>query len=81
MRRREGAADHLRPTSVSRQSSAFESRPVNNNGQLWSALSTLEAAPLAEVVAAYDFVTYNEERQALQFEAWSGIRCRTRESR
>lgn len=38
-------------------------------GQLWVALSTLEGARLAEVVAAYDFVTYNVERQAFQLDA------------
>lgn len=37
-------------------------------GQLWVALSTLEGAQLAEVVEAYDFVTYNKERRALQFD-------------
>jgi hypothetical protein len=36
-------------------------------GQLWVALSTLEGNRLEEVVEAYDFVTYNEERRAFQF--------------
>ena len=38
-------------------------------GQLWLALSTLDGPQLAEVVAAYDFVSYNEERQAFQLDA------------
>jgi hypothetical protein len=38
-------------------------------GQLWLALSTFEGEQLAQVLAAYDFVTYNEDREAFQFDA------------